>query len=251
MKTAGTISNIASLVDATKLARQTLCFSPWWRGQASSSWKLTPRIHRKKTTRLHETSLTAHFKSKAQTRHSVCPPSNDDAAWLFLMQHYRLATRLLDWSDSPLIALFFSVTERLQESGNLFALDPAALNRCQTGDDCIMTADYYKAVALFHAAMATEAPQVSMTLAVGANQVDTRMLAQSSQFTIHGTSMALNNLSNTEEFLIAFEIPSAAKENLREELFGIGIRESIIFPDLEHLAHDLEERYQFDKLDDQ
>lgn len=180
----------------------------------------------------------------------MCPSSNDYASWLFLMQHYRLPTRLLDWSESPLIALFFAVAEMLNEPGSLYALDPRGLNRNQTGEDGIMTADYYKATLLFNAALETKAPRVSQILAIGANQVDSRMLAQASQFTIHGTPTPLESLNNSREFLIRFEIPEIAKQNIRDELFAIGIRESVVFPDLEHLAHELEERYGIDKLED-
>src|SRR5215212_6895776 len=44
------------------------------------------------------------------------------------MQHYRVPTRLLDWSESPLVGLYFAVTEHPEKDGSLWCLDPVALN---------------------------------------------------------------------------------------------------------------------------
>jgi hypothetical protein len=44
------------------------------------------------------------------------------------MQHYRVPTRLLGWSESLLVGLYFAVTEHPEKHGSLWRLDPVALN---------------------------------------------------------------------------------------------------------------------------
>ncbi len=94
-------------------------------------------------------------------------------------------------------------------------------------------------VRLFKPPFREEAPQEPKIVAVFANQFDVRMLVQLSAFTIHGTVAPLEELKNSNKFLIKFEIPASAKEGLREDLFKLGISESNLFPDLEHLAKDV------------
>jgi FRG domain len=118
------IENLSSLITAIFDASELFQSVVWWRGQPLMG-KLVPRIHRKPDNRLVEQSAILEFRSKARTRHSSCPQEDDLPAWLFLMQHYRLPTRLLDWSESPLVAAYFAVTDMEKKHENESQLQPA------------------------------------------------------------------------------------------------------------------------------
>ena len=102
---------------------------PWWRGQAVSEWHLVPSIHHRGVT-ANEQNLTFRFRNMAKARHRDCPSHSDISSWLFLIQHYGLPTRLLDWTESPLTSLFFAVEDSAYDShdGVLWALNPTQLN---------------------------------------------------------------------------------------------------------------------------
>ena len=93
----------------------------WYRGQASAypSWKLRPKVHRTLARngdevqlfdRGAEAEMTAQFLQRAHTRYDRCPALTDHCSWLCLMQHYGLPTRLLDWTESLLVAAWFAVS---------------------------------------------------------------------------------------------------------------------------------------------
>jgi len=59
--------------------------------------------------RQHEDRLLRHFKRNFHRYSSYLPSDSDKAEWLALMQHHGAPTRLMDWTYSFHIALFFAV----------------------------------------------------------------------------------------------------------------------------------------------
>src|SRR5258706_8180777 len=122
------INSLAVMLEALK--RQT---TPkqliWFRGHSRKGWKLVPSLARKPRHLKAESALIKRFMQNA-TPHVEKPP-HEEWEWIFLMQHHRAFTRLLDWSESPLAALYFAVYERAQkgQDGAVWCLDPVALNR--------------------------------------------------------------------------------------------------------------------------
>ena len=107
----------------------------WFRGGASSAYKLVPRIYRTETGRAEfaDAELRAEFMRRAMPLVAERPP-RDDWEWYFLMQHFRAPTRLLDWTDSALVALYFAITshrslKESQATPAVWAFNPWTLNR--------------------------------------------------------------------------------------------------------------------------
>src|SRR5437879_4467926 len=67
----------------------------WFRGMACESWELLPSVYRKFTLN-REHMMFEQFRLQAPSRYGQCPQWDDLAAWICLMRHYGLPTRLLD-----------------------------------------------------------------------------------------------------------------------------------------------------------
>ena len=83
-------------------------------------------------------------------------------------------------------------------------------------------------------------------VALEPNHIHPRMMVQLSKFTLHGVPEALNKRKDADRYLVHFDIPATEKEGLRNELRWLGICESNLFPDLEHLARELNSRQWLD-----
>ncbi len=56
------------------------------------------------------------FKRKYPLFSSLLPKTNDSFEWLAIMQHHGAPTRLLDFTESIIIATYFSVVDAFKES---------------------------------------------------------------------------------------------------------------------------------------
>lgn len=109
-----------------------------FRGQSSAKWPLETLLDRYK--RLFggrgadaaeiEEGLLREFQRKAHLYRDDLPPCNRDMIeWLALMQHYGAPTRLLDWTYSFHVALFFALKDATRESA-VFGIDVSRLRTC-------------------------------------------------------------------------------------------------------------------------
>jgi hypothetical protein len=243
-ESAGSGNEVRSLNDlldhSLRLARVHKNLELWWRGHGLRDWTLTPGVHRDGRTQRYERNVALRFATKAPTRYVKCPATDDLPGWLFLMQHYRLPTRLLDWTSSCLVAAFFAATDHPDQDGAIWALDPFDLNRAQIDTLRLLASDAPQARPLFQQVLATDtAPRPSAILALFATEVDPRMLIQQSAFTIHGDATPLESTKGAGTFAHKLLLPAAAKELLRLQLRLLGFSLHTLFPDLEHLARDL------------
>jgi len=87
----------------------------WFRGHRKQSWKLEPNFYRDRTKSLidEERTLFRRFQALAPTYLPREPLDKWD--WYFTMQHYGVPTRLLDWSESPLVAAYFALEKHFPQ----------------------------------------------------------------------------------------------------------------------------------------
>lgn len=106
-----------------------------YRGQANSSWGLESSLERVVGEKLDSNSAQRfedfsleRFQSKFHLYDTENCQPNSKLAWLAAMQHYGTPTRLVDFSESPYVALYFAL-EAFNQTANfsLFMIDYRAL----------------------------------------------------------------------------------------------------------------------------
>jgi hypothetical protein len=170
-----TLSDLSHVVLA---ARETLKLfdesTPWWRGHANAEWRLQAQVYRENRDRSSgaESALIGHFVSRAPSRsHRPCPAADDYFRWLFLAQHYGLPTRLLDWTESPLVAAYFAV-DRPDVDGCIWGLSPTGLNRDIVDVDGLVMMQNPRAKKIAKNAFTESGSPAPMAIAIDGQEID-------------------------------------------------------------------------------
>ncbi len=89
-----------------------------FRGQRRSSWKLETSLDRAAyllSTTVNPTRHLQQFKLSTRGRRGANPQALDEPEFWALGQHYGLWTPLLDWTESPHVALYFAFKEKSEK----------------------------------------------------------------------------------------------------------------------------------------
>jgi len=161
----------------------------------------------------------------------------------------RSADRLLDWTRSLTVAVYFAVAhEPCTDDAAIWLLAPEVLNQhaAEPVDGiCVLNGQLASAqIRPIVAAAFSEVECSTAPYAVLSQDLDVRVMIQSGAFTIHGDQSSLEEHAHAPEFLARFLIPYRARSRFTQELHAMGVRRSLLFPDLQHLAVELAGQFE-------
>ncbi len=193
----------------------------FFRGHADSSWQLQSTAGREELKKHDLTKIRIAFEKYIPQVLAKAYPINQVES-LFLMRHHGLPTKILDWSNSPLVALYFSVENQEHDSKDGCIWYFNRRNKTEEEIENILDEKH----ALKHG--------FSMLITPYTNQ---RMINQQSQFTYHHNSNPLYEHDGFSKIII----PAPVKPVMREILKNFGIDKAFIFADLDNICTQIKE----------
>lgn len=250
----------------------------WFRGQADASWRLAPKVQRddfvgqatrkagrtvsdpKFTPDIHSNFFEKELIREFRRLSAISGGRPDDGvvATYLAAQHAGLPTRLLDWTLSSAVALFFAVSDEPSRDGALFGLATNRSLECQRGTEPVRlfppilpNSPLVRSIVgeLFNYG---EPADTALWFTSGSGDwlgvipimpdlAHGRLQLQASCFTLHAPGSGA--LEEARLALFKCIVPAASKPRIRAELRELGIHRASLFGDLDSVAQDLVDQF--------
>lgn len=274
---ASSVADYIAIVDALRPATPA---GLWFRGHADNLWQLVPgalrdvealtdgrgrpvapgtpvRAEGHAVGGPNIEGMLRTFKQRARPYLRDRP--QNDFEWMFLAQHHRLPTRLLDWSTNALVALYFAAERASAGNGDaaaacerflddadqggdgfaVFAIDPGEINGnahdLREPVDIAEEAENWS----FYLDPVNADMRAYLPICVTAPQNSDRIRAQSGTFTLHGANVwALDYYTALRPMITKIFFPGEVGASVRASLNRLGMTRGFIYADLDSIAAD-------------
>ena len=238
----------------------------FFRGHASSNWKLSPTLIRfaedNKIDNIDnlESSLYWEFRTKAMPLHDKARNGWD---YLFWARHHGVPTRLLDWTESLFVALYFAVVEpgnngrSSRNRPRIWLLNPYRLNKYSKGASEIIHPDFLSHLDYDELIDLDGQWEWDMPVALYPEQRSTRQHVQQGWFTIHGEctdpledqherfiNAPRRGKTKPKPFITYVDIERDEAKAIKRLLMFSGLKRYSIYQDLDALARDVKGRHE-------
>lgn len=226
----------------------------WFRGVSDISYELVPGVIWRKIPEYKHLGMIEEWLNE----YTIYADSElyDGFDIYALAQHYGLPTRLLDWTTSPLVALFFAL-DKEEENNNraIWVIDPQQLNKKAVDwEGHLSVRDKYlrekhnlekylpETLSGHHVRELLQGP-----VAIRVAPKNRRLTSQKGCFTIHGKSREKISdvLNEIPKSIVRIDINGKDTRNtILQELYLLGFTEDVIFPDLDSFSKRLKRTWK-------
>ena len=230
------------------------CDTPFFRGHSDAKWKLLCGLGRQNPPEFRKKDVERILYYDYM---SLAGPllDNQHSSWdvLFSMQHHGLPTRLLDWTLTFSVALYFSVKEyqflrdfpvssKIINNPCIWILNPYELNRSSFGKAVVLN-PFTDFMGNYQENFIEKTKDIGAdVMAINPTKTNRRLALQKGVFTLHSNLFKpLEAYEGT--FLKKYEMPKAAIPEAIQFLTLAGINEFTLFPDLDGLARHLKKEH--------